>query len=66
MTKTETRGENTRSSASFNYTEFRCVLPTYLFLCLFRSLSLNCLLCLLHYNVVSPCRGFVTTELVSL
>ena len=29
-------------------------------------LSLHCLLCLLHYNVVSLCRGLVTTELVSL
>ena len=29
------------------------------------SLSLHCLLCLLHYNAVSLCRGFVTTELVS-
>ena len=29
--------------------------------------SLHCLLFLLHYNVVSLCcRGFVTTELVSL
>ena len=27
---------------------------------------LRCLPCLLHYNVLSLCRGFVTTELVSL
>ena len=35
------------------------------FFCLLRSslLSLHCLLCLLHYNVVSLC-GVVTTELV--
>ena len=30
------------------------------------GMSLHCLLCLLHYNAVSLCRGFVTTELVSL
>ena len=29
-------------------------------------MSLHCLLCLLHCNVVSLCRCFVTTELVSL
>ena len=28
--------------------------------------SLHCLLCLLYYNVVYLCRGFVTTELISL
>ena len=28
--------------------------------------SLHCLLCLLHYNVVTLCRGFVATQLLSL
>ena len=47
-------------------------LPTskfYWFICSslsFFSLSLHCLLCLLQYNVVFMCRGFVTTELVTL
>ena len=30
------------------------------------GMALRCLLSLLHYNVVSLCRSFVTTELVSL
>ena len=30
------------------------------------GMSLHCLLYLLHYNVVYLCRGFVTTELVSI
>ena len=37
----------------------------YNFLSLFRS-SLHCLLCLLQYNVVSLCRGFVTAELACI
>ena len=37
-----------------------------LFLSLHYSLFSHCLLCLLRYNLVSLCRGFMTTELVSL
>ena len=44
------------------------ILLLYLFLLSlsFLLLSFHSLLCLLHYNVESPCRGFMTTELVFL
>ena len=38
----------------------------FVYIVLFVSLSLSFFLPLLHYNAVSLCRGFVTTELVSL
>ena len=57
-----------RITLVYNEETVQCIFLFYClvcFVCLFRSsLSLRCLLSLLHCDV-SLCRGFVTTELVS-
>ena len=53
------------SSSQQSHLLFFLLFGLFLLSLSFFSLSLHRLLCLLHYNVVSLCRGFVTTELVS-